>query len=1427
MPRAKDIQYLLYKTEVGVRQDGEGGPWGNQVYKIGNPTKQVSYASIGCFRDTGNRAIPQADGRFQSLRDSYPQRKDAIAKCARIATDLGYKVFAVQNGGWCATGSEAHMTYQKYGPSNGCRKDGEGGPWANHVYGLNGWKPEPLSELSLLDLGCWRDNGKRAIPGVDAILTKRYGPYTARKDAIQKCGNYAKSKGYSVFAVQNGGWCATSKNAEDTFDKYGPYSTCGKDGEGGPWGSQVYKITKKNFNTHVRYQYIGCFKDTRNRAIPQADGRFNTLRDTYKRRKDAVQKCAMVASSLGFKAFAVQNGGWCATGKNAHLTYSKYGPSSNCQKDGRGGSWANAVYSINGWKPIRLTDLGCWKDTRNRAIPGVDRILAKKFGAYKSRRGSVQRCAQYAKSKGYSVFAVQNGGWCATSKNAEETFDKYGPSSTCRNDGEGGPWGNQVYKITTSTSISQRLSYTSLGCFKDTRNRAIPQADGRFQTLRDTYTQRKHAIAKCAKVATDLGYKIFAVQNGGWCATGPDADETYQKYGPSNSCRKDGKGGPWENEVYGVNGWRPKPVQTMTFVDLGCWKDTGNRAIPGADKILTKRFGPYSARHNAIQRCAQYAKSKGYSVFAVQNGGWCATSKNAEDTFDKYGPSSSCRKNGEGGPWANQVYKLMERNYGFPARFQYVGCYKDNRKRAIPQAEGRFQTLRDNYKRRENAVRKCAMVAASLGYKAFGIQNGGWCATGKDAHLTFGRYGYSSNCAKEGKGGSWANAVYALNGWKPEQYFELGCWKDTRNRAIPGADKNLKALYGPYRTRIGAIQRCAQYAKSKRYSVFAVQNGGWCATSTTAEDTFDKFGPSSSCKPNGKGGKWANQVYKLGRPKTKEITYAAIGCYKDTKKRAIPRADGRFQILRDNYKQRKDAIAKCARISADLGYKVFAIQNGGWCATGPKANKSYMKYGKSMKCKNDGKGGPWANAVYALNGWEPVSEIITTPPPAVVKEQMTMVDLGCWKDTRIRSIPSVDKYLIEKYGAYESRKNAVEKCAQYAKSKGYTVFAVQNGGNCRTSSRAEDTFDKYGPSSSCGANGNGGSWSNQVYQFKPTMEVANIRYVPIGCYKDTKSHALPIAEGRFKSLRGNYKQRKNAVRKCALAASALGYKVFALQNGGSCSTGPNAHHTFSKYGPSSNCGIDGKGGPWANYAYIILGSGWIPKPQFPAVTRPRDLVLTDLGCWRDTAERAISGVDNVLLRRHGHYKNRENAVQKCAHFAKKRGFSVFAVQDGGWCSASETAYKTYNKYGSSNRCRNDGAGGKWANRVYMVSAAVDVRYRHVGCFRDTSEHAVPIVEDRFLVLQDDFATRYEAIRKCARIAAASEYKAFAIRDGGRCATGPVAHFTYGNYGKSKKCGIHGKAATMQWTFILDVRKIDVTEKTRLLPRSKGSCDSNT
>ena len=77
--------------------------------------------------------------------------------------------------------------------------------------------------------------------------------------------------------------------------------------------------------------------------------------------------------------------------------------------------------------------------------------------------------------------------------------------------------------------------------------------------------------------------------------------------------------------------------------------------------------------------------------------------------------------------------------------------------------------------------------------------------------------------------------------------------------------------------------------------------------------------------------------------------------------------DGRSRLVRGNYKTRRNAIDLCALVAASQGYKMFAVQDGGWCATGPRAHVTFNRYGKSNRCRN-GKGGPWANDVYRVSG---------------------------------------------------------------------------------------------------------------------------------------------------------------------------------------------------------------------------------------------------------------------------------------------------------------------------------------------------------------------------------------------------------------------------------------------------------------------------
>ena len=90
--------------------------------------------------------------------------------------------------------------------------------------------------------------------------------------------------------------------------------------------------------------------------------------------------------------------------------------------------------------------------------------------------------------------------------------------------------------------------------------------------------------------------------------------------------------------------------------------------------------------------------------------------------------------------------------------------------------------------------------------------------------------------------------------------------------------------------------------------------------------------------------------------------------------------------------------------------------------------------------------------------------------------------------------------------------------------------------------------------------------------------------------------------------------------------------------------------------------------------------------------KKNDCRLKSLGCWTDTADRAISG---------GFRFNSDNPIEDCLIFAKQQGFSVFAVQYNTECFTSADADETYQQYGESDKCKN-GRGGSWAQDVYQV-----------------------------------------------------------------------------------------------------------------------------
>ncbi|KAI8502511.1 hypothetical protein Bbelb_200990 [Branchiostoma belcheri] len=120
-------------TVTGVVGGGE--PWVAGIQLYGTPGW---VRPLGCWADSSSRAIQPLEGTDPLLSDAYGSRQQALYKCYTVSRGLGYDVFALQAGGWCASIATARETYQMYGASSACQADGEGGGWANEVYEIIG-----------------------------------------------------------------------------------------------------------------------------------------------------------------------------------------------------------------------------------------------------------------------------------------------------------------------------------------------------------------------------------------------------------------------------------------------------------------------------------------------------------------------------------------------------------------------------------------------------------------------------------------------------------------------------------------------------------------------------------------------------------------------------------------------------------------------------------------------------------------------------------------------------------------------------------------------------------------------------------------------------------------------------------------------------------------------------------------------------------------------------------------------------------------------------------------------------------------------------------------------------------------------------------------------------------------------------------------
>ena len=95
-----------------------------------------------------------------------------------------------------------------------------------------------------------------------------------------------------------------------------------------------------------------------------------------------------------------------------------------------------------------------------------------------------------------------------------------------------------------------------------------------------------------------------------------------------------------------------------------------------------------------------------------------------------------------------------------------------------------------------------------------------------------------------------------------QEYVHIGCFEDKPlDRTMGGIEGHCDMLDGYYANRVKAIEKCYQCALERNFTIFALQNGGMCRADN--KGLYAKHGVSSACSGSGKGGPWANDVYKI------------------------------------------------------------------------------------------------------------------------------------------------------------------------------------------------------------------------------------------------------------------------------------------------------------------------------------------------------------------------------------------------------------------------------------------------------------------------------------------------------------------------------------------------------------------------------------
>lgn len=79
------------------------------------------------------------------------------------------------------------------------------------------------------------------------------------------------------------------------------------------------------------------------------------------------------------------------------------------------------------------------------------------------------------------------------------------------------------------------------------------------------FIDRTGSIRKCSNYASMMGYKMFAIFDGGQCLTGPDVAAQFSKSGASNKCSFNGLGSSESMNVFTFDPGNSEMIRNICF----------------------------------------------------------------------------------------------------------------------------------------------------------------------------------------------------------------------------------------------------------------------------------------------------------------------------------------------------------------------------------------------------------------------------------------------------------------------------------------------------------------------------------------------------------------------------------------------------------------------------------------------------------------------------------------------------------------------------------------------------------------------------------------------------------------------------------------------------------------------------------------------